>query len=60
MKIKGISPSNKIEESLCALKDGVNKFNEIESGKGILGRFQGSEIMSIIKNYKKVIEKLIN
>eukprot|EP00252_Welwitschia_mirabilis_P027418 TRINITY_DN9398_c0_g1_i1.p1 TRINITY_DN9398_c0_g1~~TRINITY_DN9398_c0_g1_i1.p1 ORF type:complete len:150 (-),score=29.20 TRINITY_DN9398_c0_g1_i1:203-616(-) len=41
----------KIEELKFLCGDRVTKFDEISAARGCLGRFQGSEMMGIIKKY---------
>lgn len=36
-------------------KDEVNHFDEVSAGKGLLGRFSGSQIMPLIQNYLSMI-----
>jgi len=60
---QGIDPqkaSNKIDQILCMMRDGVLKYNELEACKGSLGRFQGLEMMQTIKRFQDACRKCIN
>ena len=47
-------------KGLLRLKDQVQEYNEIEAAEGALGRFQGSQIMNIIKNFAKSVNKIMD
>ena len=39
------------------LQDGVQKYDEIDCAKGVLGRFEGNQIMEVIKNFSREVFK---
>ena len=46
-------------EKVIEIKDKVERFNEVSACEGALGRFPGSEVFSVLKNFKKVVGSLI-
>ena len=53
-------PSTKRSINLKKLRDTVTKFEEVETGTGILGRFQGNQIMEVIKRFKNSCSTIVN
>lgn len=39
-------------------RDNVTVFNEIDCARGVLGRFPGSEVMSLLKNFRERIRQI--
>ena len=58
-EIKAAAEINPIDKSLCMMRDNVTKFSEINACEGSLGRFQGSEMMGIIKRFKEACAKCV-
>jgi 2,3-bisphosphoglycerate-independent phosphoglycerate mutase len=52
------SESKRLQE-LRNLRDTVERFDEISACEGVLGRFPGSEMMGILKKFKKSVESVI-
>ena len=46
-------------EEVIKLKDSVQQFSEIDAAGGGLGRFPGSEVMTIIKSFRNLLLKKI-
>jgi 2,3-bisphosphoglycerate-independent phosphoglycerate mutase len=40
--------------------DEVELFNEVDCARGFLGRFAGSSVLSILKNYKELVQSFSN
>ena len=45
-------------EEIYKLKDSVTQFNEVDASEGILGRFTGCEVITILKNFRNAISDL--
>jgi len=57
--IKEAKDIDEIDKALCMLRDNVVKFSELDACEGSLGRFQGSEMMEVIKRFKEACAKCI-
>eukprot|EP01022_Parablepharisma_sp_SALTPOND_P025728 TRINITY_DN604_c0_g1_i1.p2 TRINITY_DN604_c0_g1~~TRINITY_DN604_c0_g1_i1.p2 ORF type:complete len:470 (-),score=52.73 TRINITY_DN604_c0_g1_i1:73-1482(-) len=57
----GISTTDihSIDKALCTMRDGVEKYNEVDACNGSLGRFQGSEMMGLIRSFKEACAKCV-
>eukprot|EP00826_Nyctotherus_ovalis_P004929 TRINITY_DN11097_c0_g1_i1.p1 TRINITY_DN11097_c0_g1~~TRINITY_DN11097_c0_g1_i1.p1 ORF type:complete len:469 (+),score=131.99 TRINITY_DN11097_c0_g1_i1:112-1518(+) len=58
-EIKAAKDINPIDKALCMMRDGVNKYSELDACEGSLGRFQGSEMMGMIRRFKEACCKCI-
>lgn len=55
----GIDEVSKNKEKLIQLRDRVEKYDEVSACEGILGRFPGSEVIGILKNFRESVKSLL-
>ncbi len=58
-KAAGILPESLVDKALCTMNDGLGKYSEVDACKGSLGRFQGSEMMGLIRRFKEACGKCV-
>ncbi|KAL4460293.1 hypothetical protein ABPG74_000044 [Tetrahymena malaccensis] len=53
-----LNTKKQTNDELAHYRDNVQQFDELSAAEGVLGRFVGSQLLSILKNFKKQIEEI--